>query len=411
MKTLKLLKLLRQAAWLGLALMIPNLSMYSQAPACDLKSGPELAEKQKAFEALPPSASDKAARRYNLALQYAQAGNHQKALSFLEQALAEAPWFDPSEEAVFKPLYGCSAFRKLTARVHRKYPPVTAARVVFTIPQKDLIPEGLAADPADGTLYISSIYHRKIVKIAPEGHISDFVAEAQDGLLGVLGLRVDPRDRSVWAASEKAGEATLFHFDRNGKTLARYSPPEPGKHLFNDLAVTARGDVFVTDSEDGSVYKLPQGSEKLTRIDLHGRSYPNGIALSADETLLYVAHSFGIVTMDLSGGSIAELQAPQGISLSAADGLYLRKGSLIAIQNGFGANRIVQLRLSPNGRSVLNGKLLEFRSANLDLPTTGAVYNGSFYYIVNSQIDHEDNGTLKRQDQLQPVRIAAVRLD
>jgi DNA-binding beta-propeller fold protein YncE len=409
--SLVLKKHMRKIAWVVM-LVLSKLPVYPQSPVCDLKSGPELSEKQqKTSEALLASAPDKAAVRYNMAVDYAQAGNHRKVLFFLERALAETPWLDPEAEAAFKPLHDCPAFRQLVARVHHRYPPVAAGRVIRTIPQKDLIPEGLASDPVDGTLYLSSIYHRKIVKIAPDGSISDFVAEGQDGLLGVLGLKVDARDRSVWAAAERGGEAALFHFDRTGKTLSKYAPREPGKHLFNDLVITARGDVFVTDSEDGSVYKLPRGTDQFIRIDLQKRLYPNGIALSADEAFLYVAHGFGIVMINLSGGSITELQAPRGISLAAVDGLYLTKGSLIAIQNGFGANRIVRLRLSPNGRSVLSGRLLEFRSDNLDLPTTGTILNGSFYYIVNSQIDHEDNGKLTGEDHLQPVRIAVIRLD
>jgi len=47
--------------------------------------------------------------------------------------------------------------------------------------------------------------------------------DAQDGLLGVLGIKVDPRDRSV-GASELRGQSALFHFARSGKTLGKYVP-------------------------------------------------------------------------------------------------------------------------------------------------------------------------------------------
>jgi hypothetical protein len=387
------------------------ISAYAQNPECNLKAGSDLpAAKQKEFETLLASAPDKPAVRYNAAIDYAQAGNSQNALSMLVDALAETPWLDPSTESAFQPLYGCAAFQKLVQRVEKKFPPVATSHVVRTIPQKDLIPEGLVSDPVDGTLYMSSIFHRKIVKIAPDGSVSDFVTEAQDGLLGVLGIKVDARDRSIWAASERRGESALFHFGYSGKTLSKYSPEEPGKHLFNDLVVTSHGDVFVTDSEDGSVYKLPQDAKKLVRLDLHKRLYPNGIALAADEKSIYVAHECGIVVMDLNGGSIAELAAPIDVSLAQVDGLYLRNGSLIAIQNGFGANRIVQLRLTPDGRNVSSGKLLEFRSSNLELPTTGTIYNDNFYFIVNTQIDHEENGKLLREEQLQPIKIAEMKL-
>lgn len=387
------------------------LSGMARGAECDLKAGPEIpAQRQKLFETVLATDADQSGVRFDMALDYAKAGNSRKALSLLQQALGETPWLDASAEDGFKPLYGCPAFQELVRRVQEKYPPVAASHVVYTVPQKDLIPEGLAADPVDGTLYLSSIFHRKIVKIAPDGKISDFVVESHDGLLGVLGMKVDAHDRSVWVASERGGEAALFHFDRSGKTLTKYVPEERGKHLFNDLVVTIHGDVFVTDSEDGSVYKLPRDAKKLIRIDLQGRLYPNGIALSADERILYVAHAFGIVMMDQAGGSIAELRAARGVSLAQVDGLYFRKGSLIAIQNGFGANRIAQLSLTPDGRHVADGKLLEYRSANFELPTTGTIYKDEFYFIVNSQLDHEDGGKLTHEDQLQPIKIAKLRL-
>jgi sugar lactone lactonase YvrE len=395
-----------------LLLLVSALASSAQTVDCGLKGGGELtAAQQKMFQAIRLDTPDRAAVLFDMAIDYARAGNTQKSLSLLEEALVNTPWLDPSQEEVFQPLYGCAAFQKLVARVQQKYPPVTASHVVHTIPQKDLIPEGLASDSTDGTFYMSSIFHRKIVKIAPDGKISDFVAEAQDGLLGVLGVKVDSRDRSVWAASELRGQSALFHFSRSGKTLGKYAPQESGRHEFNDLVVTSKGDVLVTDDLDNAVYKLPHEANKLVRIDLQDRFYPNGIALATDEKSVYVAHAFGIVLMNLDGTAITEVQKPKDISLAQVDGLYVRQGSLIAIQNVFGGNRIVQLRLALDGKSILSGKLLEFRSPNLDLPTTGTIYKNSFYYIVNSQIDHEEDGKLRGEEKLESVRIAALKLD
>ena len=348
--------------------------------------------------------------RFAMALSYAKIGNLHQALTNLQQALAATPWLDPASEADFKALQQCEPFRKLLQRVEKKHPSISTGETVFTVSQKDLIPEGLAVDPSSGTFYLSSIYHRKIVRIASGGTVTDFVAEVQDGLLPVLGIHVDPADRSLWAASESEGSAVLVHFDAAGHTLSSFAPKELGKHLFNDLVITPSRDVYVTDSEDGSIYRLPRDSKKLVRIGLGGRLYPNGIALSGDAKSLYVAHAFGIALLELATEEISELQAPDGISLAQVDGLYYWRGSLIGIQNGFGPNRIVQLRLTPDGKAVSAGKLLEFRSASLELPTTGAIYNGWFYYIENSQINHEEHGKLKDAEHLKPVRIARLRL-
>jgi len=392
------------------ALIVLSLASAQPSP-CNRSTGKELSQAaQRQFASFLASGGEPAAVRFDEALSYAKLGNYAKALSTLEEALKDTPWLDPASEADFKPIAGCSSFKALVARIEKRYPVVAAAKPALTIHATDLIPEGLAADPVDGSLYMSSIYHRKIVKIAPDGKVSDFIAEGQDGILSVLGLKVDPRDRSVWAASERLDKAALFHFDSSGKTLAQYLPEEPGKHGFNDLVITPSGQVLVTDSTDNSVYSLPAGGKKLIRYALGNRAYPNGIALSSDSTTVYVAHGFGIARMNVDGTGLTELSAPAGISLAQADGLYFWNGGLIAVQNGFGPNRIVYLKLAPDGKSVTAGKLLEFRSSNLDLPTTGAILNGNFYYMVNTQIDHEQDGKLKNAERLQPVRIAVFKL-
>jgi sugar lactone lactonase YvrE len=51
--------------------------------------------------------------------------------------------------------------------------------VAFIVPEKDLIPEGIAYDPADKTCYLGSIYKKKVVRITAKGDISDFNANSQ----------------------------------------------------------------------------------------------------------------------------------------------------------------------------------------------------------------------------------------
>jgi hypothetical protein len=386
-------------------------SAHAQTPACDLSPGKKMDKARMLhFTTIRASGADFGAVHFATALEFAKMGNYQDAWFDLQLALESMPWLDPASEPEFKPLRGCPVFRELVEQMEIRYPRTAHAKIAFTVGPKDLIPEGLAGDPADGSLYLSSIYHRKIVKIAPDGSVIDFVTEGQDGLLGVLGIKVDARDRSVWAASERAGEAALFHFDLHGKLLGKYSPQEKGKHLFNDLAITSRGDVYVTDSEDASVYKLRQGSDRLRRLSLGPRFYPNGIVLSPDEKILYVAHAFGIVMMDLKKSTFVPVKAGRDISTAQIDGMYFWRGHFIAVQNGFGPNRIVSLQLSDDQRSIIAGWLLEFRSENLELPTTGAILNGRFYYIVNSQVDHEEDGKLKNEGELRPVKIATIEL-
>ena len=87
--------------------------------------------------------------------------------------------------------------------------PVTFAQeksqIAFKISEPDLIPEGIAYDKRKITFYIGGTYLRKIVSIDEKGAVKNFTGEAQDGLRGVLGMRVDEKRRVLWAISSDAG--------------------------------------------------------------------------------------------------------------------------------------------------------------------------------------------------------------
>jgi sugar lactone lactonase YvrE len=54
--------------------------------------------------------------------------------------------------------------------------------IAYTISENDLIPEGIAYDPARKNFYVSSTFKRKIIRIDANGRATDFTQEAQDGL-------------------------------------------------------------------------------------------------------------------------------------------------------------------------------------------------------------------------------------
>ena len=59
----------------------------------------------------------------------------------------------------------------------------------------------------------------------------------------------------------------------------------------NDLAVTQKGDLYFTDEPGKRVYFLPKGGKP--RIVDEGITNPNGVVLSADQSLLFVADTRG----------------------------------------------------------------------------------------------------------------------
>jgi hypothetical protein len=86
------------------------------------------------------------------------------ALPFLER-LDATGWDVPLAASDFDPLVNDARYRELAARIEARSARVQRSTVAFTVPGKDLIPEGITVDPTTGTFFLSSIRKRKIVAI------------------------------------------------------------------------------------------------------------------------------------------------------------------------------------------------------------------------------------------------------
>jgi hypothetical protein len=297
-------------------------------------------------------------------------------------------------------------------KVHRDFPVEARARIALLTEEKNLIPEGLAWDPNRNVFYLSSLAQRKIVQITPDSHATDFVPSNRDHLFPVLGIRIDPRDSTVWAnTAEDRGNAALVHFDKNGNLLSRYAPSDSRKHLFNDLVVRKSGEVILTDSVGNQIYRFDLATQKFSELQVHrALFYPNGIALAPDDNALFVADSLGVIRIDLKTLVSTDINPGPHSTLAGADGLYWYNGSLIAIQNGIGSPRVAAFKLSEDGTRITRTTILENRSTFTTLPTTGAIRGSDFYFIANSHIDNLNNDKILDVTQLEPVRVAVVHL-
>jgi sugar lactone lactonase YvrE len=82
----------------------------------------------------------------------------------------------------FRGIAGITRFPNLIKQIQKTKKPVKSSKKVITIPEKDLFPRGIAYDPLNKNLYISSLYKNKILRIDRKGKVTDFVAENQDGI-------------------------------------------------------------------------------------------------------------------------------------------------------------------------------------------------------------------------------------
>lgn len=355
-----------------------------------------------------------------MATAHAKAGNKAEALKWLEKAVARGLDIDLPEDPAFAALRETPEMKALIARITANQRTVSRSKVAFRIPDKELIPEGIAHDPESGSFFVGSIYKRKIVRIDKAGKASDFTSSGQDGLWDVLGMRVDPASRTLWvcsaagaAAGELDGSSSLYRYDlKTAKLLGKYDIP--GKpHLCNDIAVGKGGEVFITDSKGGMVHRLKAGGTALETLVASGTFiYPNGITISPDFGKLYVADfTKGVSIVDVATGQVRPLPHPERVHVAGLDGLYLDGKSLVAVQNSAGTARIVRFRLNAALDSIEGEETLESRNPLFKIPTTGVLAYGSLFYIANSHLRAlDEQGRLKPDAELREAVILEVPL-
>lgn len=273
------------------------------------------------------------------------------------------------------------------------------SQVAFTIADPELIPEGIAYDPQTKTFFVGSTYKRKIVAVDAAGNARDFTKEAQDGVYGFVGLRVDAPRRTLWAISSNAGGtmpargldksclgcSTVTRYDiDSGKLLKKYTLQNTdAPHFLNDIAIAPSGDAYITDTMTGGVYRITRAADTLERwADLGPQVYPNGIDITPGGSVLFVATEAGLRKIDVKTGAVTEISRNVG----SIDGLYFHRNSLIAIQPFEEFRKVARFRLTAALDGVEDIDTLEASNPLFLQPTTGVIVGDDFYFIANAQL-------------------------
>ncbi len=324
---------------------------------------------------------------YRLARVEAALGNRPAAMDYLalysQMGLHLA---DPQAEEAFAAWKDSPDFQAILARLKAATAPVSESQVFATLPEKDLLPEDIAYDPATGRFLLSSVRHRKIVVLRRDGALTNFVPE---GAHPIMALAADARRRWLWATSVDNGNSALlkFHLD-SARLLRRYDLPAGEKHELADMTLSPAGDVYISDAL-GSLYYLDHTRDRLELFLGPGafRS-PQTPALTPDGRRLFVPdYSRGISVVDLAARTWKLLPHPPDLSLGGIDGMYLSGQTLVAIQNGAAPARLIRMHLDPGLTRILTWETIEANWPGLSDATHGVRAAGHFYFIANSGWD------------------------
>jgi len=214
--------------------------------------------------------------------------------------------------------------------------------------------EGPAVSPK-GELYFSDLLLQHIYKLGLDGRVTVFKEESG----GANGMMFGPDGRLYVCQNRKK---RIVSFDKAGKEEVIVEQADS-----NDLAVAYNGNIYFTDPLNGKVWLINAQREKIV-VD-EGIAEANGIRLSPDQSLLYVADTRGRFVYSFQiqpDGKLAHKQRFCRMHLddpsirSAADGMTVDTEGRLYVATEIGlqvcdqAGRVIGIIPKPQDRWLSN---------------------------------------------------------
>lgn len=272
----------------------------------------------------------------------------------------------------------------------------TDFKYIATQTERTVIPEGIAINPVNKMIYVSSIALKKIIAITGNGLNSDFINTGQDEFLEGLGMKIDAKKQWLWVVSnQKQGKwfiSRLHAFDlRTNSVKQKYVIKDTVRHLFNDLLLHPNGNVYITDTYGSSIYEADPAKRKLS-VYIHDSAiaYPNGISFSTKGKIYIATYSHGLMQLDFKSKKLSSLTGyTDPAKAHNLDGLVYWNNSVIGIYNGAENNRdnaVVQYFLNKAGDKITGEKIIDKGNEFFHEPTTAAVLGNKLYVLANSYL-------------------------
>lgn len=288
--------------------------------------------------------------------------------------------------------------------------------VFATLPEGLRYPEGIAANPANGDIFVGTFDFgpntNALLRFDRNGHL---IARKEFGGTPLLGLGFLQGKVYILNMGASKVQRIAAGFDANTPVedvadVPKIGPPSDrsvanpdgsndtikfGSNSFpapNAIAFDPYGNLYFSDSFQGAIYKIPTVAScatpcaVLTLVHdplLATAGFPpfgaNGLAISADVTTMYIANTGDnrVLRMDMTNGALSVFTE----SIHGADGLVFdSEGHLWAAANQ--GDQVVRL----DARGRVNAKVGSFRGLRengaprgLLFPASMAIFDGVMY--------------------------------
>ena len=293
----------------------------------------------------------------------------------------------------------------------------------YIIDDKTLVPESVAYSNTTGYMYLSSIAQQKIIRLNPLGSRQyDFIQSGEYAYMPGLGLGIDDKTGRLYALGghyrRGNSESALYIFDLRQKAMISYhSVLDTSNSFLNDLCLDKLGNAYITNTSLSSIYFYDQQADTLSLFLRSDEiSFPNGICMSDDESILYVAsHNKGIRTIDLQSRQI--LNSRDSTELTRGiDGLKYHEGNLFAVQNGSRLNsyNFRKLELDDKETDVVSAEVIWISHDRSEVPLNFSIHDGKALFIVNSNIQYLDKDNMSFKwpvDSIPHTKLKLINLE
>ena len=226
---------------------------------------------------------------------------------------------------------------------------------VLTIDPRHRVVEGVASDGR--TIWVSSVLDRQILAC----RTSCRTIATLPAPLHPFAITWDSSRKRLWVAADcPAGVKAIRPCDRGalvalspaGRIMTRIAPVSGSFHP-GDVSASATG-VFVSDGQDGAVYRLAANGYSLSPLVATGiGKSAQGSAASPDGQSLIVAdYSQGVGRIDLTSGTRTLLPRQDGKPLRGIDGMNRCGEVYYGIYNGATPGFLLSITPSTTGLTL-----------------------------------------------------------
>lgn len=294
---------------------------------------------------------------------------------------------------------------------------VEASALVDTLPESALLVEGVARDPATGTLFASTVVSRQLFA-RPQGESWRALDLGKTGSLS--GMVVDDKRGCIWVASgtfeetpgDPAYAAALCVDPVQGKVVKTLYAN--GAVPLGDIALGDDGQLFASNPLAGEIHSANPDSDQGFRALIGAGVFrsPQGMVKVPGRNRLIVSdYRYGLAAVDWDSGKVWRIGSPGTHWLDGIDALLRYGDSMIAIQNGHQPMRILKLDMREDWLAIEKITVLESNHPEWTEPVGASIDGDRLIYVATGQWDvFGKGGAVREGKQARPTAIRALPL-